>query len=85
MCFGHELVGLRHHEERVEASVVGCRAGRGRCRPRYVVAADGAHSTVRSLLGIGMEGPDELAVYERVEFTAVSTKRSVSVATPSTS
>jgi 2-polyprenyl-6-methoxyphenol hydroxylase-like FAD-dependent oxidoreductase len=36
----------------------------------YLIAADGAHSTVREQLGISMIGPDDLADYERVEFTA---------------
>ena len=36
----------------------------------YLIAADGAHSTVRGQLGIAMAGPDDLADYERVEFTA---------------
>ena len=39
-------------------------------RPAYVVGADGAHSAVRTALGIDMEGPGELAEYHRVEFTA---------------
>jgi putative polyketide hydroxylase len=41
-----------------------------RVRARSLIAADGAYSTVRALLGISMEGPDDLAVYERVEFSA---------------
>jgi putative polyketide hydroxylase len=36
----------------------------------YLIAADGAHSTAREQLGISMLGPDDLADYERVEFTA---------------
>ena len=36
----------------------------------YLIAADGAHSTVREQLGISMLGPDDLGDYERVEFTA---------------
>jgi putative polyketide hydroxylase len=36
----------------------------------YLIAADGAHSTVRAQLGISMLGRDDLADYERVEFTA---------------
>jgi len=39
-------------------------------RAQYVIAADGARSRVRQLLGIGMDGPDHLADYERVEFSA---------------
>src|SRR5262249_15724200 len=36
----------------------------------YLIAADGAHSTVREHLGISRLGPGDLADYERVEFTA---------------
>jgi putative polyketide hydroxylase len=35
---------------------------------RYVVGADGAHSTVRARLGITMDGSDDLAEFHRVEF-----------------
>jgi putative polyketide hydroxylase len=37
---------------------------------RFVVGADGAHSTVRAQLGIGMDGPDALAEYHSVQFHA---------------
>ena len=70
MCFGHELVGLHQYSEGIEAGIVDDGSVEQRVNARYVVAADWAHSTARSLLGIGMEGPDELAVFERVEFTA---------------
>lgn len=36
----------------------------------FLIAADGALSTIREQLGIYMVGPDDLADYERVEFTA---------------
>lgn len=39
-------------------------------RTSYVVAADGAHSVVRRGLGVGMEGPGDLAEVDRVEFGA---------------
>ena len=71
VCFGTELVGLSQRDERVHASVLSRVSGEERqVRARYVIAADGAHSSVRTLLGIGMEGPEDLAVYERVEFIA---------------
>jgi putative polyketide hydroxylase len=37
---------------------------------KYLIGADGAHSHVRAQLGIPMHGPDHLADYERVEFSA---------------
>ena len=37
---------------------------------RFVVGADGAHSTVRDVMGFVMDGADDLADYERVEFVA---------------
>jgi putative polyketide hydroxylase len=36
----------------------------------YVIAADGARSTLREQLGIEMIGPDDLADHDRVEFSA---------------
>ena len=39
-------------------------------RASFLIAADGAHSRIREQLGISMVGPDDLANYERVEFTA---------------
>ena len=36
----------------------------------YVIAADGAHSSVRSALGIRMEGRDDLAEFHLVQFDA---------------
>lgn len=34
----------------------------------YVIAGDGAHSVVRRSVGIAMEGPDDLAEVDRIEF-----------------
>ena len=36
----------------------------------FVIGADGAHSRVRSLAGIAMRGPDDLAEYQSVHFRA---------------
>lgn len=66
-----ELVGL---EQRPDAVVVTLRdPASGDSEPveaRYLVAADGAHSTVRRHLGIEMEGPDTLAEYQMAQFDA---------------
>ena len=56
--FGAELVGLRSRSDGMEAVV---RDGVGTprvVRARYVIGADGAHSAVRSALGIAMQGPE---------------------------
>jgi putative polyketide hydroxylase len=72
VCFGSELIGLAQDEAGVSATLLDrMSAVQWRVRARYVVAADGAHSTARRELGIEMEGPADLDAYERVEFRAV--------------
>lgn len=69
--FGCELQGLAQHEHGVHATVAD--AGTGaieRVHASFLIAADGAHSTIRDQLGIRMTGRDDLADYERIEFTA---------------
>ncbi len=58
VTFGTELVSLRSRPDGVEAVIRD-----GVQRPRtiragYVVGADGAHSAVRSALGVAMDGPE---------------------------
>ena len=68
---GCQLLGVTQDDSGVRAAVAD--AGTGaveQVRASYLIAADGAHSTVREQLGISMLGPDDLADYERVEFTA---------------
>ena len=68
---GSQLIGLDQTEDRVQATVVDRPSGEHRrVSAQYAIAADGAHSTARTQLGIAMEGPDELEIYERVEFIA---------------
>jgi 2-polyprenyl-6-methoxyphenol hydroxylase-like FAD-dependent oxidoreductase len=68
---GAQLIGLDQDEGRVQATVLERASGeQRRVGAQYAIAADGAHSTTRAQLGIAMEGPDELEVYERVEFLA---------------
>jgi putative polyketide hydroxylase len=68
---GCQLLGVTQDDHGVRATVAD--AGTGAVEhicASYLIAADGAHSTVREQLGISMVGPDDLADYERVEFTA---------------
>ncbi|MBL1086625.1 FAD-dependent monooxygenase [Streptomyces actinomycinicus] len=69
--FGTGLIGLTEEADAVVASLAGRRGGAGtRVRARYVLAADGANSTVRGLLGIGTTGPGELGGFTTVVFDA---------------
>jgi 2-polyprenyl-6-methoxyphenol hydroxylase-like FAD-dependent oxidoreductase len=68
---GCELVGL---EQGVDSVVAFLREDRSdtteRVEVRYLVAADGAHSTVRAALDMHMGGPDALAEFQMVQFEA---------------
>jgi 2-polyprenyl-6-methoxyphenol hydroxylase-like FAD-dependent oxidoreductase len=69
--FGAEFRTLDLHGDRVRVDVVDRSSDEARqIETRYVIAADGAHSAVRSEMGVLMEGPDDLGVYERIEFAA---------------
>ena len=52
---GHELTGLSQRADEVIIDVA-CPEGRYEMRCRYVVGADGGHSTTRRLAGIGFPG-----------------------------
>jgi 2-polyprenyl-6-methoxyphenol hydroxylase-like FAD-dependent oxidoreductase len=68
---GCQLLGVTQDDSGVRATIAD--AGTGAVEgisASYLIAADGAHSTVREQLGIAMAGPDDLGDYERVEFTA---------------
>ncbi|MBO0730019.1 MAG: FAD-dependent monooxygenase, partial [Acidimicrobiaceae bacterium] len=69
--FGYELRELAQDDHGLTVSLVDTESRTvEHVRPAYLIAADGAHSTVRGRLGISMIGPDDVAHYERVEFTA---------------
>ncbi|MEU8581132.1 FAD-dependent monooxygenase [Streptomyces abikoensis] len=73
MRFGTELVALDQGRgaEFVVASLVDHRTGaETRVRARYVLATDGANSTVRRLLGIGTTGTGALGDFTTVVFDA---------------
>lgn len=69
--FGVELVSLSEGADGVAASLVDRASGsESRVRARYLLAADGANSTVRQLLGIGTTGPGALGRSTTVVFDA---------------
>lgn len=53
---GVQLVGLTQDASQVEAHLLHSDGRQEICRAAYVIGADGAHSTVRHLLGMGFEG-----------------------------
>ncbi|MBI5439992.1 MAG: FAD-dependent monooxygenase [Deltaproteobacteria bacterium] len=53
---GTELVALRQGPEEVEATCRGPKGAEERLRSRWLAGCDGAHSTVRELLGLPFEG-----------------------------
>ncbi|MGK4578659.1 FAD-dependent monooxygenase [Kitasatospora sp. HPMI-4] len=69
--FGVELIGLAEGPESVAALLVDHRRGEeSRVRARYVLAADGADSTVRQRLGIDTAGPGAMGGFTTVVFDA---------------
>jgi len=68
---GTELVDLVDQGDCVQVRLRDAASGRfGRVTALFVLAGDGAHSTVRDRVGIGMDGPDDLEEFHRVEFLA---------------
>jgi putative polyketide hydroxylase len=68
---GRELVELAQSDDEVVANVRDQATGLTETvRARYLIGADGAHSTVRTQLGIQMDGPDALAEYQMAQFDA---------------
>jgi putative polyketide hydroxylase len=69
--FGAELVSAGQDDQGLRAVIAGPGPGCSeQVQAEFLVGADGAHSTVRQQAGIGMEGPDDLGDYQRVEFRA---------------
>ncbi|MFF4294246.1 FAD-dependent monooxygenase [Streptomyces vinaceus] len=69
--FGVELISLAEEPDGLVALLLDRRSGtRTRVRARYVIAADGAHSTVREHLGIGTTGPGAMGDFTTVVFDA---------------
>ncbi|MGW6909698.1 FAD-dependent monooxygenase [Streptomyces sp. NPDC054940] len=71
MLFGVELLDLAEADEHVVARLLDRRSGaETQVRARYVLAADGANSTVRGLLGIDTTGPGAVGRVTTVVFDA---------------
>lgn len=69
--FGVEVTGLSEVDDGVVATLLDHETGSTtEFRARYVIAADGANSTVRQLLDIGADGPGALAKMTTVVFDA---------------
>ncbi|GAB4586333.1 FAD-dependent monooxygenase [Nocardia sp. IFM 10818] len=69
--FGVELTDLIADDDGVTAVLTDLGGGgRSQLRARYVLAADGANSTVRQRLGIGTNGPGALGRFTTVVFDA---------------
>jgi len=80
VSFDVELVGLDQDEERVTATVVDRESGKERSvRASWLIAADGAQSSIRSMLGIGMPGSRDLGhrmgIYFRADLREVGHDR----------
>jgi putative polyketide hydroxylase len=69
--FGTELIALDQDADGVTVTLAERATGRETtARAGYVIGADGAHSRVRALLGIPMDGPDHLREQLTVLFEA---------------
>lgn len=67
--FGVELIDLTEDDDGIVASLVE-HGEETRIRCRYMLAADGANSTVRQRLGVGTTGPGAMAAVTTVVFDA---------------
>jgi 2-polyprenyl-6-methoxyphenol hydroxylase-like FAD-dependent oxidoreductase len=69
--FGYELVSLQQRDGAAQVSLLNRSAGdMWEAQAHFVLGADGAHSVVRERSGIAMVGPDDLAEFHNVTFTA---------------
>jgi 2-polyprenyl-6-methoxyphenol hydroxylase-like FAD-dependent oxidoreductase len=70
LWFGAQVEDAQQDDEGVTLSVHHADSSRIPVRARYLIGADGAHSTTRATVRIPMEGPDDLAEFHRIEFQA---------------
>ncbi len=75
LWFGVQVEGAQRDNDGVSVTVRHPVSGRTQIRARYMIGADGAHSTTRTAMQIRMDGPDDLAEFHRIEFQAPLTSR----------
>jgi 2-polyprenyl-6-methoxyphenol hydroxylase-like FAD-dependent oxidoreductase len=69
--FGCELLSIHQSDEATHVSLLDHKAGeKWDVQATFVLGADGAHSIIREHLGIAMIGPDDLAEFHNVAFSA---------------
>jgi putative polyketide hydroxylase len=70
LWFDMQVEDAQQDDEGVTVTVQHPVSGRMPIRARYVIGADGAHSTTRATMHVSMEGRDDLAEFHRIEFQA---------------
>ena len=70
LWFGLQLEEFHQDDDGVTLTVRSPDSRRRLITARYVIGADGAHSTIRGAMGVAMDGPDDLAEFHRIEFQA---------------
>jgi len=70
LWFGVQVDDAQQDDEGVTVTVQHPVSGQVPIRARYMIGADGAHSTTRATVHVPMEGPDDLAEFHRIEFQA---------------
>jgi len=70
LSFGVEFENAHQDRDGVTVTVRSEASESRRITTRYVIGADGAHSTTRAAMGIALDGPDDLAEFHRIEFRA---------------